>query len=71
MSCNLFELKVFYEQKIRDSQNNLKRVLSRSNSGQSIDKAEVAQIKDAINVYKVHLENVRTLIEAEENGLTF
>ena len=64
--------KVILEQKLTDHKRQLTRVLSKSNSMESLDKAEIQEIKTNIRKVKSELDIInRVICQEEEHGLSF
>ena len=60
-----------FEQRLLDHKRELRRVLSKSNSLESIDKLEVKDIKTKIEDAKAGVDILRKAIEEEEHALSF
>jgi hypothetical protein len=60
-----------FEQRLLDHKRELRRVLSKSNSLESIDKLEVKDIRTKIEDAKAGVDILRKAIEEEEHALSF
>lgn len=69
-SSRLRESKAFFERRLSDQTRHLKRVLSKSNSMESLDKAEIQDIKQKINQTSAVLLIIDKAIE-DEHALSF
>jgi len=67
---SLYESKVYFERKLIDNKRQLTRVLSKSNSMESLDKAEIKEIKHTIEQTQTTLDMIERAIE-DENELSF
>jgi hypothetical protein len=67
---SLYECKTVFEQKLSDNKRKLKRVLSKSNSMEALDKAEISEIKQEIDKNTIMLSIINRAIE-DENALSF
>ena len=67
---SLHESKAYFERKLADQKRKLTRVLSKSNSMESLDKAEVREIKHNIGQTEVTLNIINKAIE-DENAPSF
>jgi hypothetical protein len=64
--------KATLEQKLTDHKRQLSRVLSKSNSMESLDKAEIQEIKTSIRKVESELDIInRVICQEEEHGLSF
>jgi hypothetical protein len=61
--------KISLEQKLTDHKRQLTRVLSKSNSMESLDKAEVQEIKTSIRVVESELDLVKRVVNSEEEDV--
>lgn len=61
----LHESKVYFEQRLTDQKRHLARVLSKSNSMEALDKAEIEDIKYKIGMTAVTLDVINKAIEDE------
>ena len=62
---SLYESQAFFRQKLSDKQKELTRVLSKSNSMESLDKAEIKELKHEIKRAKVTLLVIDKALEDE------
>lgn len=62
---SLYESKAYLERKLADQKRQLRRVLSKSNSMESLDKAEIKDIKYNIGQTEVTLNVINKAIEDE------
>lgn len=69
-TSSLYEAKTYFERRIVDHKRELKRVLSKSNSMESLDKTEIAEIKNVINETEATLNVIKKAIE-DENAPSF
>lgn len=67
---SLYESKAYLERKLADQKRQLRRVLSKSNSMESLDKAEIKDIKYNIGQTEVTLNVINKAIE-DENAPSF
>jgi hypothetical protein len=65
VSSKLLEGKIYFEQRLSDQTRHLKRVLSKSNSMESLDKAEIEYIKHDIGKIAATLDVINRAIEDE------
>lgn len=70
VSSKLRESKIYFEQRLSDQTRHLKRVLSKSNSMESLDKAEIQDIKYNIDKTTATLDVINRAIE-DENAPSF
>jgi hypothetical protein len=61
----LYDTKAYFERKLMDHKRHLTRVLSKSNSMESLDKAEIGEIKANIRKSQIMLSIVDQAIEVE------
>jgi hypothetical protein len=61
----LYDTKAFFERKLIDSKRQLVRVLSKSNSMESLDKTEIQDLKIQISVASTMLYTIDKAIEDE------
>lgn len=64
-SSSLREAKVYFERRLIDNKRELARVLSKSNSMESLDKSEITSIKHEIGQAESTLDVINRAIEDE------